>query len=113
MTSRAFENNRSRCLSHRTATIYGSQMPPLGSQVLVLGVLLFEELQLIQKSLIADLQDLGCLPTVPAGLIQCSLDGFTFGEHRGAPPDVEQRGRVLLRGLWLSSCDRNGGAMRS
>src|SRR6478672_4098020 len=44
--------------------------------------LLFHGFQLIQKGLIADLEDFGCLPPVPARLSQHSLNGFPLSLHR-------------------------------
>ncbi len=51
----------------------------LGSEILILSILLFDDLQLIEQRFVADLQNLGRLSAIPSGLRQYSLNGLTLG----------------------------------
>ena len=54
-------------------------------------ILLFDQLEFVQKSLVADAQDLGSLTAIPAGLGENPFDGLALGLHGGAPADFEER----------------------
>src|SRR5579863_7105432 len=81
----------------------------LGWEVLILScVLLFDQLKLVQKSFVADLQDFCCLSPIPPGLVQHPFDGFPLRLHSGAPADFQQRRRLDFRLARFSPSDGNG-----
>ena len=78
----------------------GIAMPTLSTLLLSLDlVLLFHRLQLVEQGLVADLQDLGSLAAVPAGLSENALDGFPLGNvplGRASVPAQVSVGEITL-----------------
>ncbi len=54
-------------LMHKEQSGIGVQI--LGAQILILSILFFDDLQLVQQRLVADLQNSCGLPTIPARLV--------------------------------------------
>src|SRR5690348_1230699 len=80
------------------STAVGIEIPTLGSRLLSLDLLLLLHcLELIEQSLVADLQDLGGLTTVPSRLGQDALDGDALGLHGGATSDLQERRHLHFR----------------
>ena len=85
----------SRHLGSTTANIRvtrcGIGVPTLDLFMLKLGLrLLLHRFQLIEKGFVADFEDFSGLATVPAGLRQHSLNGFTLCLHRCTTANLQQ-----------------------
>ncbi len=69
----------------------GIAVQTLGAEVLILSrVLLFDNFQFVEQSLIADLKNLRRLAAVPAGLGQYPFDRLALGIHRRFFADFQQ-----------------------
>src|SRR5581483_10209166 len=90
----------------RTGAGSGIAVQTLGAKVLILArVLLFDDLELVEQGLVADLQDLGGLAAIPARLVQHSLDRLPFGVHCRSSANLQQR---RCRSIRLAGSDGDG-----
>ena len=68
----------------------GMEVQTLGAQVLILGIALFDCLQLIEQRFVTDLEDSRRLATIPPRLGQHPFNGFLLGRHGRAPANLQQ-----------------------